>query len=1408
MTPVPSVSSVRSAHIFKLINSKPIDSFRGTLKAVKIGASALLFPLLLVLFAAGAQAQATFGLQPVGSASAAQSVTVTASAAGTLATVKVLFMGAPSLDFTAGSGASTCSAGLSLSVGSTCVQSVTFTPATPGLRQGAVVLVDGNGNVLATTLISGTGQGGLGVLVPGNVIPVAGTLLTWQQVLDGSQATQADLDLPSSVTLDGLGNMYIADSAHHRIRMVCGGIAATISGTGNLCSPAQAGVINTIAGNGNADYTGDGQLAAKSTLNTPSGVTLDGAGNLYIADSGNNALRVVWATNGIISTIAGTGTQGSTGDGGPAASATLNQPLGVTVDPKGDIFIADTFNHRIRMICAVAPGTILNGTACPAAGDIVTVAGDGFTQGNGSGGFSGDLGSATQAELNFPYAVAFDAAGNMYIPDQLNDRVRMVNASGTINTFAGVGSAGYAGDGAAANKAQLWAPEGVAVDAAGNIYIADSQNSAIRKVSSATGFISTLAITKIGEYILPNSNPSQVDIYSPTGLFLDGWGNLYFADYFNQLIQKVQGNASVLDFTATPVRQGEQSVPQNQTIENDGNQPWAPTAITPDQNATVNEAGTTCDVGTPLAEDAQCVISAEFSPSVSVPVPPSGPEFGNIDVASVAINSPLDIILVGIATPLNSTTVVVTSSLNPSTLGTSVTFTATVSTGAGTGPLDGTVTFFVNGVAISGGPIGVDANGVATYTTSTLPVGVQNITAQYMDTNGAHLESPISASLAQTVIQGTGVTLISSVNPSAVGQSVTLTATVSSAITGGVTPDGTVTFMDGSTILGTITLNGQGIATYTTSTLANGLHPITATYNGDAQRQIASSTSNTVNQDVLVPSTVVLTSSVNPSIFGNSVIFTAVVTSSATQPPTGVVNFLNGAQQIGTANLAAGQAVFTTSSLPAGQQSITAVYVGDTYNGTGTSNAISQLVKMAATATALGASPTPAIAGGPIVLTATVTVTQGVSTPTGMVTFTSGAAILGSAAVAASGTSTITVNFPPGSQSIIATYAGDTNDMGSASAPLPLVVQIATTTSTVSSNLNPSVVLSPVTFTVKVTGNGGIPTGTVIFSADGSSIGTGTLDATGSASVSDPNLVVGSHAITAVYSGDANDGPSTSAALNQVVNTIPTATALGTSTTGGATPEVILVATVVGASGPAPTGTVTFQVGNLILGTATVNSSGVAILAPNLPAGSENIVAVYSGDTIHAGSQSPAVSVSNVPLDFTVTVTPPSVTIASSSSATVNVALTSYSGFTDTIGLGCASLPAAVNCHFSTYTEPLVSNGTQTVQLTIDTNNPLGGGTSSSSAPRPGDAKALLAGLSLPLSLFFGCLFWRYRKHHRAVFSTVAVVLFGLASMAVTACSGFTQASAAPGTYVIQVTGTGANSDIVHYQNVSITITK
>jgi large repetitive protein len=511
-------------------------------------------------------------------------VTVASSVSGTVSSVEILTLGSPSGDFAAGTGTSNC-ASATLAEGATCTESIDFTPAKPGLRSGAVVLVGtpsgGSGqSVLGTAYLSGTGVGGLGVLVAGNLQPVAGQLGLYTSVGDGHPATQAELYLPSGIALDGAGNLYIADSLHNRIRMVCASAtSATIQGT----SCTGAGIISTIAGSGNPSYTGDGGPAASATLNTPGDVAIDGAGNLYIADSGNNVIRMIAAATGVITTIAGNNggavcgsSSDAVGDGCPATQATLNQPQGVTLDANANLYIADTNNHRIREVSS-------------ASGVISTIAGNGFANGNGTGGYNGDGIAATSAKLNFPYAVAFDASGNMYIPDSANHRIREVMAVGgiitpasTISTFAGTGNAAATPCTAipppvAANQADVWSPSGVAVDAAGNVYIAETQNAAIRKVSVTTGLISTLAENGCGDFYA-GGQFQPVQLYGPVGLYLDGSGDLYVADTLDMVVREIQGNFAALDYTA-PIRQGSTSATEDETVENDGNAALDLTAI-------------------------------------------------------------------------------------------------------------------------------------------------------------------------------------------------------------------------------------------------------------------------------------------------------------------------------------------------------------------------------------------------------------------------------------------------------------------------------------------------------------------------------------------------------------------------------------------------------------------------------------------------------------------------------------------------------------------------------------------------------------------------------------------------------------------------------------------------------------
>jgi trimeric autotransporter adhesin len=279
------------------------------------------------------------------------------------------------------------------------------------------------------------------------------------------------------------------------------------------------GIISTVAGTGSSGYSGDGGLATSAKLNYPYGVAIDASGNIYIADTYNHRIRMVMLSAGIISTVAGTGSYGYSGDGGLATSAKLYYPYFVAIDASGNIYIADTNNNRVRMVTL-------------STGIISTVAG------NGSSGYSGDGGLATSANLYSLRGVAFDASGNIYIADTYNLRMRMVTKStGIISTVAGTGSYGYSGDGGIATSAKLTHPQGFAIDASGNIYIADADNHRIRMVTKSTGIISTVAGTGSSGYSGDGGIATSAGLYYPRGVAIDASGNIYIADYSNHRIR-------------------------------------------------------------------------------------------------------------------------------------------------------------------------------------------------------------------------------------------------------------------------------------------------------------------------------------------------------------------------------------------------------------------------------------------------------------------------------------------------------------------------------------------------------------------------------------------------------------------------------------------------------------------------------------------------------------------------------------------------------------------------------------------------------------------------------------------------------------------------------------------------------
>ena len=317
---------------------------------------------------------------------------------------------------------------------------------------------------------------------------------------------------------------------------LCAAVLAEAAGA----QPSADWRIDTFAGTGESlsgfgGFGGDGGPATNAQLALPTGVALDGRGNLYIADQRNNRIRKV-DSSGTISTIAGTGEYGFGGDGGPATEAGLQSPSRVAVDGAGNLYIADYGNHRIRKV--------------DSTGTISTIAG------TGEYGFGGDGGPAVEAELRGPRGVAVDGAGNLYIADYADNRIRKVDSSGTISTIAGLGmwKKGFNGDGRPAVTAQLDQPADVAVDSAGNLYIADSLNRRVRKVDSL-GFISTIAGT--GQHA-GRRGPSgdggpatNAQLAFPTGVAVDGTGNLYIADYGHHRIRKVDSSGTITTIAGT-----------------------------------------------------------------------------------------------------------------------------------------------------------------------------------------------------------------------------------------------------------------------------------------------------------------------------------------------------------------------------------------------------------------------------------------------------------------------------------------------------------------------------------------------------------------------------------------------------------------------------------------------------------------------------------------------------------------------------------------------------------------------------------------------------------------------------------------------------------------------------------------
>jgi hypothetical protein len=578
----------------------------------------------------------------------------------------------------------------------------------------------------------------------------------------------------------------------------------------------------------------------------PSAIVFDATGNLYFAETGNHVVRKL-DTAGNITTIAGTGTQGFSGDGGPATAATLDSPQGVALDSANNLYIADTHNHRVRKLTA-------------STGIMTTIAGT-------TPGFSGDNALATAAQLNLPTALALDSSNNLYLADTGNHRIRKITAAGIISTIAGTGTQGFSGDSGPATSATIDSPTGLALDASNNLYLADTHNHRIRKITAATGIITTLAGTGTLGFSGDTADSTTANLALPHGITLDPAGNLYLADTANHRIRRIDATTGVIT-----------------TVAGDGTQAFAG------------------DGGPAIAASLDSPRSASVSPSSTLlTLSDTGNQrIRQLEAATAPATNIHTIAGLGVTTP-GALTLSAPSVIAYGTGQLTATFASTTSA-------TGAVTFLDTTNNTTLGAATLVAN-IATLPTTTLSAGQHNITATYAG-DQTHLSAQ-SSGLALTI---TPRQLNATVTPTTLlyGQPI---PGISGNLTG-------VLPQDGSNLSATFT------TTATTGSDA-GTYSITATLTGPAAGNYALPSPAAILTITPAPTIITFSNLITSATAGSSITLTAHVASTTSGTPTGTVTLLDGSLTLFTTPLSAtGDAAFTIPSITQGAHSFTALYNG------------------------------------------------------------------------------------------------------------------------------------------------------------------------------------------------------------------------------------------------------------------------------------------------------------------------------------------------------------------------------------------------------------------------------------------------------------------------------------------------
>ena len=570
--------------------------------------------------------------------------------------------------------------------------------------------------------------------------------------------------LPTSVAYDAAGNLYFADTNRHEV------YESTVGG-----------VLTVVAGDGVQGFRGDGGAATSAELNGPQGVAVGADGSLYIADTGNERIRVV--RSGVMSTFAGNGDAGFGGDGGAATSAMFRGPNAVAIDATGAVLVSDAGNERVRRI---------------SGGLISTVVG------NGAQGFSGDGGQAVAAQIDTPMGLAVGPDGRVFVADSHNDRIRVVGMDGRIGTYAGSGVRGLAGDGGPATAAELSLPRGLVVTAGGAVIFADSNNQRIRRVD-ASGMITTIAGNGVQGAAVDGGTAGAMALNEPRGVGMSGFGAVVYADALNKMVRESVAGGGV--YAPAGLSQGRSSKIVLNVGVNGGQ-----------VNATASVSGS---AGAPQGEvellDGGTVLAQGMVAGGTVTFAPQAVSAGTHVFSAVYLGDGLNPAATSAAVSSDVGTMVVTATAAPQSAAYGGVVPALTGTLSGVQPADvGNVTAVFTTTADAMSPPG-NYPIVATLTGSA--------SSRYSVVLGA-------ASGSVRIVPAASVTVEQPVGQSSyAGLPLLLTANVSSTTRG--VPTGVVQFMEGSTVVATGPVV-QGVASGTYLLPAAGMHSIVARYGGDA----------------------------------------------------------------------------------------------------------------------------------------------------------------------------------------------------------------------------------------------------------------------------------------------------------------------------------------------------------------------------------------------------------------------------------------------------------------------------------------------------------------------------------------------------------------------------------------------